>query len=148
MSIFGGSAIFSILGFMSYNLNQPIQTVVQSGIIILYFMYLIIQIGTGLAFIAYPEAISRMSVPWLWSALFFIMLLLLGVSSQFGMVQVVGTILLDQFARLQRFRALVVIVICTCLFLLGLPLCTQVQWLLFNVFLNGYSRLEYSILIS
>jgi len=43
MSIFGGTAVFSVLGFMSKQLNAKIQTVVQSG--------------TGLAFIAYPEVL-------------------------------------------------------------------------------------------
>ena len=41
MSVFGGTAVFSVLGFMSKQLDAPIDTVVQSG--------------TGLAFIAYPE---------------------------------------------------------------------------------------------
>ena len=46
MSIFGGTAVFSVLGFMSKQLDAKIQTVVQSG--------------TGLAFIAYPEVFFKL----------------------------------------------------------------------------------------
>lgn len=40
--------------------------------------------GTGLAFIVFTEAITKMPVAPLWSVLFFIMLFCLGLSSMFG----------------------------------------------------------------
>ncbi|KAM9513143.1 sodium- and chloride-dependent transporter XTRP3 isoform 1-T2 [Salvelinus alpinus] len=51
--------------------------------------------GTGLAFIVYSEAIKNMPVSQLWSVLYFIMLLLLGMGSMLGNVIAVITPLSD-----------------------------------------------------
>lgn len=43
--------------------------------------------GTGLAFIVFTEAITKMPISPLWSVLFFIMLFCLGLSTMFGSIE-------------------------------------------------------------
>ncbi|KAI1722524.1 sodium:neurotransmitter symporter family domain-containing protein [Ditylenchus destructor] len=123
MSIFGGTAVFSVLGFMAKKLNVPIDQVVQSG--------------TGLAFVAYPEALARMPFTWFWALLFFVMIWTLGVSTQFGFAECICTALADQFPVLRRNKVATVFGVCTCLFCCGLVLCTRSGIYYFNIF-NDY----------
>lgn len=51
--------------------------------------------GPGLAFIVFTEAIIHMPLPQLWAVLFFIMLMLLGVDSQFATLEGLITVLRD-----------------------------------------------------
>ncbi|EPY85312.1 sodium- and chloride-dependent betaine transporter [Camelus ferus] len=67
-SFVAGFAIFSILGFMSQEQGVPISEVAESG--------------PGLAFIAFPKAVTMMPLSQLWSCLFFLMLIFLGLDSQ------------------------------------------------------------------
>nr|XP_039317674.1 sodium- and chloride-dependent betaine transporter isoform X4 [Saimiri boliviensis boliviensis] len=70
-SFVAGFVVFSILGFMSQEQGVPISEVAESG--------------PGLAFIAFPKAVTMMPLSQLWSCLFFIMLIFLGLDSQGGM---------------------------------------------------------------
>ncbi|KAM4728028.1 sodium- and chloride-dependent betaine transporter-like [Anableps anableps] len=67
-SFVAGFAVFSVLGFMSYELGAEISTVADSG--------------PGLAFIAYPQAVTMMPLPQIWAVFFFLMIIFLGLDSQ------------------------------------------------------------------
>ncbi|GMT36722.1 hypothetical protein PFISCL1PPCAC_28019, partial [Pristionchus fissidentatus] len=111
MSVFGGSAAFATMGFLAKQSGLPLSQVVQSG--------------TTLTFVAYPEAMMRMPLPYVWATAFFTMFLLLGVSSQFGMTEVMISGLADQMPTLHRHKGKLSILVCLSSFLLGLPLCTK-----------------------
>lgn len=64
-SVFAGFAVFSVLGFMAKQLGVSVGDVVKSG--------------SGLAFIAYPDAVTRMPGQVFWAILFFLMLFTLGM---------------------------------------------------------------------
>ncbi len=85
-------------------------------------------VGPGLAFVVYPEAISRMPVPQMWAIFFFIMMATLGFGSQFSIVEAVLSAFTDEFYSLLKgkwpsiiFRTSVIVV----MFLLGLPMVTR-----------------------
>ncbi len=72
----------------------------------------------GLAFVAYPEAISHLPLPQLWSVLFFLMLFTLGLDSEFALLETVLTAIYDAFPRTRRWKPLVCLLVCISCFLM------------------------------
>ena len=62
--------------------------------------------GTGLAFIAFTEAMTLFPGSPFWSALFFLMLLNLGLSTMFGTMEGILTPLTDNFKVLKRHKTI------------------------------------------
>lgn len=114
-SVFAGFVIFSVIGFMAHDSGLPIDQVADSG--------------PGLAFVAYPEALSRMPVSALWSLLFFFMLFTLGLDSQFVMLETLITAVVDELKEyvpnIYTYKTRITIVACIAGFLLGLPMTTN-----------------------
>ncbi|TWW81442.1 sodium-dependent neutral amino acid transporter B(0)AT2-like [Takifugu flavidus] len=77
--------------------------------------------GTGLAFIAFTEAMSLLPGSPFWSALFFLMLLNLGLSTMFGTMEGILAPLTDRFKTLANNKTKFTIFSCVVGFLLGLP---------------------------
>ena len=61
--------------------------------------------GQGLAFVAYPEALSQLpGLPWLWALLFFFMLFLLGLDSEFALLETALTAMYDGFPKIRKYK--------------------------------------------
>jgi len=91
-SMLAGITIFGILGNLAHNMGiEDIGSVVKSG--------------TGLAFISYPDAITKLTfLPQVFSVLFFFMLFVLGIGSVVALQNVVVTVLCDQFSSLRYWK--------------------------------------------
>ncbi|KAL5014071.1 hypothetical protein ScPMuIL_008341 [Solemya velum] len=111
-SLFAGFVIFVTLGNMSYETGVAVGEVVDQG--------------PGIAFMVYPEAVSRLPVPQLWSVIFFLTLFAVGIDSQFVHVQTITSALFDKFPhQLMPHRMVTTGLVCLVLFVLGLPCITQ-----------------------
>lgn len=157
-SVFAGFVIFSIIGFMANELGQEVSDVVAGGPGLgeVFFQNLSPQkhpftaASTPLsAFVAYPEAVTRLPVSPLWSFLFFMMLITLGLDSQFTGVETLITALMDEWPSLRKRKASVVLGMCVVFFLLGLPLCANGGVLMFTLidwFCSSWSLLLIAII--
>ena len=119
-SILAGVTIFSILGNLAYETGRlnTIETIVESG--------------TGLAFVTYPEAISKFDVvPQLFAVLFFLMLLTLAIGSASGLTSCIITILCDDFPRIPRWA--ITLMVCVASYLVALVYTTPVR-IKFSIF--------------
>lgn len=67
---------------MAHHLNVPVSEVADHG--------------PGLAFVAYPEALTLLPISPLWSLLFFFMLILLGLGTQVRTLSIPSSALLLQ----------------------------------------------------
>lgn len=112
-SLFSGIIIFGILGNLAYESGtDDIKSVVQGG--------------SGLAFVSYPNAISKFDVvPQLFAVLFFFMLFVLGIGSNLGLATCLFTVLKDKFPHMKRWQ--IVIPLTVVEFLLGLMYTTPVS---------------------
>ena len=80
-SLMSGFIIFSVLGHISVMVGQDITELATQG--------------PELVFVAYPQALSEMMPPALWSTMFFFCLFVLGIDSVFSSVECCNNALED-----------------------------------------------------
>ncbi|XP_078369233.1 sodium- and chloride-dependent GABA transporter 1-like isoform X1 [Oculina patagonica] len=122
-SLFAGIVVFSILGYREHITGIP-ATEVGSG--------------PGLAFMTFSDAILLMDVSPLWAILFFFMLILLGIDSEFGTLEAaIGPIMeLKIFPNMRK--ELVTLLVAVILFLFGLAMVSGPGFYIFQMF-DDYS---------
>lgn len=117
---------------MSCKSGKPIEEVAQEG--------------PGLVFVVYPEALATMPGATIWSIIFFLMLLTLGLDSsvrslhcqivpnthvsficQFGGSEAIITGLSDEFPIIRRYREIFVALLFTLYMFIGIAMCTEVR---------------------
>ena len=72
----------------------------------------------GLAFVAYPEAVSHLPFSQVWGFLFFFMLFLLGLDSEFALLETVLTGIYDMFPKSRRYKVYITLITCCVCYLL------------------------------
>lgn len=125
-SIYAGLVVFGSLGYIAEAKGVSIDKVIQAE--------------AGLAFIVYPEAVSIMDVPQLFSCLFFIMLILLAVSSVAAQWEGLLAAFIDEYPPLKKKRLLLLIGSCFIAFLCGFAICFDSGFLLFTLMNNRCSN--------
>ncbi len=127
-----GFGVFGILGYMAMKQGVPIRDVVQSGI--------------GLAFVAYPKAMSLLPMGRVFGVLFFFLLTLAGISSSISIIEAFTSAFIDKFG-VSRKR--IITTICIIGFIGSLLFTSHagLYWLdIVDHFLNQYGLLTVGLL--
>uniref|UniRef100_A0A8C8DLV1 Transporter n=1 Tax=Oryzias sinensis TaxID=183150 RepID=A0A8C8DLV1_9TELE len=104
-SIFAGFVIFSVIGFMAHELKVPIEKVADEG--------------PGIAFVVYPEALTRLPLSPFWAIIFFLMLLTLGLDTMFATIETIVTSVSDEFPKyLRKHKPVFTLICCASFFIL------------------------------
>ena len=110
-AIFAGFVVFAYIGYLASVTQQEVKDVVSSG--------------SGLAFIVFPFAVTKLPGAPFWAIIFFIMMLTLGLDSQFATLETIITSITDVSPYAKKKKTLLIFVMCVGLYLLGLPYCTR-----------------------
>ncbi|XP_014481619.1 PREDICTED: sodium- and chloride-dependent GABA transporter 1-like [Dinoponera quadriceps] len=130
--LLAGCVTFSILGHIAQEQQTQVSEVVKSG--------------PGLVFLTYPEVVLKLPGASLWAIIFFVMLLILGIDSEFCIVESFITGMVDYWPdQLRPHRIKFTIAICLVMFGLGIPMITNGGIYIFQL-MDFYSASGMSIL--
>ncbi|GJQ72527.1 hypothetical protein Trydic_g14687 [Trypoxylus dichotomus] len=111
-SLLAGAVTFCILGHLAVSQNTDVGSVVKSG--------------PGLVFLTYPEVVLKLPGSAFWAIVFFVMLIILGIDSEFCLVESFITGVVDNWSEsLRPHRDTFTAIICVLMFLLGIPMVTH-----------------------
>ncbi|MBR9703456.1 sodium-dependent transporter, partial [Candidatus Woesearchaeota archaeon] len=98
ISIVAGFVVFATLGFLAMQSGVPLNEVASQGV--------------GLAFVVFPAALSMMPLAGLFSALFFLVLLSLGIDSAFSLIEGIISAFKEKINASNAKIALIVSLVC------------------------------------
>ncbi|CAC5374825.1 Sodium- and chloride-dependent neutral and basic amino acid transporter B(0+),Sodium-dependent proline transporter,Sodium- and chloride-dependent glycine transporter 2,Sodium- and chloride-dependent glycine transporter 1 [Mytilus coruscus] len=124
-SIIAGFVIFTTFGGLAKKTGLQVSEVARGGY--------------GLAFVAYPEALSNLPLPQLWSVLFFFMLFTLGLDSEFALLETVLTCIQDEFPKLRKYKSHMCIRLGVICFFMTLPCITPDLYSKIMIFLPTHN---------
>ncbi|RDD36653.1 Sodium-dependent serotonin transporter [Trichoplax sp. H2] len=133
-SLLAGLAMFSFTGFLAFANNGQVDNTVEGGI--------------RLAFVAYPLMAAQVSLPKLWSILFYLMVMMLGLSTQVMYLENILVVVLDSFPKsvgARKRTSVISLLICCTIYGISLPCTTQAGYHIVNLMANHFTGI--SILI-
>ncbi|HIF9136249.1 TPA: sodium-dependent transporter [Photobacterium damselae] len=131
-SITAGVLIFAVLGYMAQEQAKPLTEVVSAGV--------------GLAFVTIPAAINLLPAPYILGPLFFLALVVAGLSSHISIIEAVTSAVID---KLNWSRKKAVIVVCGTGFIVSMAFATNGGLLLLDLvdyFINNVALLSSCLL--
>ncbi|XP_071102890.1 sodium- and chloride-dependent glycine transporter 1-like [Haliotis cracherodii] len=135
-TVFIGFAFFAIVGHVAFKSGVAVEAFESSGF--------------NLAFIVFPEILTYLPLPQLWSVLTFVMLMTLHIDTMVPTVEILMEAFGDLFPNIQRWRFLAIGGILLSSFLMGIVYITQggiyvltlVDWFAYFPSLALYAMLE------
>ncbi|MDI9643454.1 MAG: sodium-dependent transporter [Archaeoglobaceae archaeon] len=128
-----GFAVFGTLGYMAFATQTSVQEVVAGGV--------------GLAFIVFPQALNLIpGLPQLVAAIFFLTLIVAGLSSSISLVESITSSLMDKF-KLSRTKAVNTVFVLGFLGSLVFTTTAGIYWLdIIDHFINYYGLVLVALL--
>ncbi|HIF9433258.1 TPA: sodium-dependent transporter [Photobacterium damselae] len=131
-SITAGVLIFAVLGYMAQEQAKPLTEVVSAGV--------------GLAFVTIPAAINLLPAPYILGPLFFLALVVAGLSSHISIIEAVTSAVID---KLNWSRKKAATVVCGTGFIVSMAFATNGGLLLLDLvdyFINNVALLSSCLL--